>query len=619
MEKNSIILEEVPDSGDALEADRLRVLEEKKARQALAAKKRRRKKLRRRILTLLIVFAILGGATYGILQLFQEEEVETEIWSDFVSRGSINSTVTGSGSTRAVNAKTLTLANGGEVREVYVSAGDHVEVGDLLYEVDSSEAEKALEDAKDRVKSEQKSVLDAKQRIEDANKSVEDARRQLNSHMRKYDDLSFRAPFAGKLLEVEDLNIGDKVSEGQKLGTLVDDRTMELTLYFSYTYENEISVGKTVEVSVPTTMQSIAGTVSEVNKIRRVAPEGSTLFEVVVSVPNPGTLTEGMGATASLAGADGETIDPYEPGTFDYSRSQVLETKAGGEVISVELHNYTDIEAGAVLLQLEDETLKDTEEELESNISSAQNSVSSAEENLYNVEKSLKDAEEGVAKAEKDLESYHATAPIAGSVISCSLVPGETVEANRAAITIADTSVLLVDIQVDSMNIMYVEPGMACDLTMYGSEGEQFFSGTVDTVSMEGKTENGYSYFPATVRVDNAEGLMKPGMPVDYSMLASQSEDCLLVPNQSVKQSALGPCVFVKAETPPEDALDPTQLGLELPEGYSAVAVTVGLSDQTSAEILDGVEEGQEVFVQYMTNSGDSYSSGMGGFAVAVG
>ena len=51
-------------------------------------------------------------------------------------------------------------------------------------------------------------------------------------------------------------------------------------------------------------------------------------------------------------------------------------------------------------------------------------------------------------------------------------------------------------------------------------------------------------------------------------------------------------------------------MGLEIPEGFYAVPVTVGLSDQTSAEIIEGVQEGDEVFVQFMTNQADSWSGG---------
>ena len=601
MEENGTKLAEK----EALEADRARALEVKKARQEAAAKKKRRKVLRKRFIGLGITLAICGGIAFGLYNLFHEEEPEKTVWSDVVYRGSISSMVTGTGSTKARSAKTLTLASGGVVRDVFVSAGDHVEEGDPLYNVDSTEAEKAVKDA-------QQSVEDAHKGIETAQKSVQDYEKQLANLGRSYADLTVTAPFSGKMLEAENIQPGDRIGSGQRLGTLGDDSTMKLTLYFSYAFENDVTQGKAVDVSIPSTMQTLRGTVSEVNKLRRITPEGSSLFEAVVTVSNPGTLTAGMGATASLRAASGEEIYPYEPGALDYSRAQDIEAKAGGDVLLSSLHSYAQVTAGQTLLQIKEDDLSDEADAINSNISNAKDSVRRAEETLANAEESLE-------KAKKALEDYHAVAPMSGTVISCSLIPGETCESGRAAITIADTSVMLVDIQIDSMNIMYIQTGMACDLTMYGSEGEQYFYGTVDTVSMEGKNENGYSYFPATVLVDNPDGMMKPGMPVDYSMTASQSNDCLLVPNQAVKQSALGPCVFVKAETPPENALNPEELGLELPEGFHAVPVTVGLSDQTSAEIVEGVEEGQEVFVQYMTNSGDSWNGGGMGAVVAVG
>lgn len=599
MEENGTKLAEK----EALEADRARALEEKKARQEAAAKKKRRKVLRKRIIGLGITLAICGGVAFGLYRLFHEEEPEKTVWSDVVYRGSISSMVTGTGSTKARSAKTLTLASGGVVRDVFVSAGDHVEEGDPLYNVDSTEAEKAVKDA-------QQAVEDAHKGIETAQKSVQDYEKQLGNLGRSYADLTVSAPFSGKMLDAENIQSGDRIGSGQRLGTLVDDSTMKLTLYFSYAFENDVTQGRAVDVSIPSTMQTLRGTVSEVNKLRRVTPEGSSLFEAVVTVSNPGTLTAGMGATASFLAASGEEVYPYEPGELNYSRSQEIEAKAGGDVLLANLHSYAQVTAGQTLLQIKEDDLSDEADAINSNISNAKDSVRRAEETLANAEESLE-------KAKKALEDYHAVAPMSGTVISCSLIPGETCESGRAAITIADTSVMLVDIQIDSMNIMYVQPEMPCDLTMYGSAGEQYFFGTVDTVSMEGKNENGYSYFPATVLVDNPDGEMKPGMPVDYSMVASQSDDCLLVPNQAVKQSALGTCVFIKADTPPENALNPDELGLDLPEGFHAVPVTVGLSDQTSAEIVDGVEEGQEVFVQYMTNSGDSWSGG--GMAVAIG
>lgn len=318
MEENGVKLEEK----EALEADRARALEEKKARQEAAAKKKRRKVLRKRIIALAVTLGICGGVGFGMYKLFHEEEPERTVWSDVVYRGSISSMVTGTGATKARSAKTLTLASGGVVRDVFVAAGDHVEEGDQLYNVDSTEAEKAVKDA-------QQAVEDAHKGIESAQKSVQDYEKELGNLGRSYADLTVTAPFSGKMLDAENIQAGDRIGSGQRLGTLADDSVMKLTLYFSYAFENDVVAGRTVDVSIPATMQTLSGTVKEVNKLRRITPEGSSLFEAVVTVPNPGTLTAGMGATASFFSASGEEVYPYEPGQLDYSRSQEIEAKAG--------------------------------------------------------------------------------------------------------------------------------------------------------------------------------------------------------------------------------------------------------------------------------------------------
>lgn len=566
-EKNTALLDE----GAKTEEAALTLQEQRIAKREAANKAKKRKIRRKRIITLAIVAAVVGLIVYGMYSLFHEEEAEKTVWSEVVYRGSITSTITGSGETRALSSATLTLTSGGEVREVFVQQGDFVNEGDPLYTVDSTEAEKEVKDA-------EKAVADVQKQIDDLGKA--------------YVDLTVTAPFAGKLIDAPDLKTGEDISAGTSLGTLVDDKTMKLSLYFSYAYENEFSVGKTATISIPATMENVTGKVENINKVNRISPEGSKLFEVVFSLTNPGTLTADMGATAFLTTSGGEEIFAYEAGLLQYNRTQDITTKTSGELASVNLLNYGEVYAGQLLVQLKGDSNADQ---------------------LQTLNDSMEAAQEKLAKAKEALENYNAVSPITGTVLSVSLIPGETVEANRAAVSIANTSVMLVKANIDSMNISYVQPGMYCDIIQYSMTGEQIpMSGVVESVSMEAESENGLSSFPATIRVDNYDNSLRQGMYVEYSMMAAQSEDCLLVPLQAVKQSALGTCVFVAAESAPENALPTEELGLEVPEGFYAVPVSVGLADQSSVEILDGVEEGQEVFVQFMTNSGDSWSMGGG-------
>jgi multidrug efflux pump subunit AcrA (membrane-fusion protein) len=297
-----------------------------------------------------------------------------------------------------------------------------------------------------------------------------------------------------------------------------------------------------------------------------------------------------MGASVVLRTDAGESIYPYEPGKLTYNKTTNIETKVSGEVLAVNLVNYADLSEGESLLKLAGDD---------------------AEEQIATVENQLKTANETLAKAKENLDNFNAVAPISGTVLSCSLKPGDKVEAGRVAVSIADTTVMTVEARIDEMNVSYIKPGMMCNITQWGRNGQQSFMGVVESVSLEGKFENGISFFPAVIKVENPDGALMSGMYIDYSMVASQSDDCLLVPVQAVKYTGEGTCLFVKADQPPENALNAEELALEIPEGFYAIPVKVGLSDNNSAEILEGVEEGTEVFTQFMTNRGDMYGGGI--------
>ncbi len=530
-------------------------------------KKRKKKKVVRKIIAIVIVLAVLGGIAFGMYSLFKKPaEGEKEAMSGFVYMGSIQSMVTGSGVTKPNDSTTIVLSASGTVQEVFVKDGDWVNIGDPLYVIDSTEALEA---------------------VEAAQKTVDGYQEQMDALMASYNNLTITAPYAGKLMDVGEFNEGDSMGNGTKIATLVDDSVMELTLYFSYGYENSIYVGQNATITVPSSMTQAKGSVKEISYVDYVSVEGGRFFEVVLSVNNPGTFTEGTAASAVLTAGDGTDIYPYESGILKFARKTDIISKAHGEITYVNLKNYLRVGAGAVLMTV-------AAEDLEAEIAALKITMQSAQEKLL--------------EAQGRLDDFSAVSPMNGTVLSCSLLPGQEVSAGFTAVSIADTSTMTVEAQIDEMNIAYVKPGMMVDIYQYGRNGQEYFMGTVSTVSMEGKFENGFSYFPAVITVDNPTGTLMSGMYIDYSLLASQSENCLLAPVQAVKYTEQGTCLFVKADSAPENSLDAETLGIEVPEGYYAVPVVVGLSDNTSAEIVEGIEEGAEVFMQYMTNNGNSYS-----------
>ena len=66
-------------------------------------------------------------------------------------------------------------------------------------------------------------------------------------------------------------------------------------------------------------------------------------------------------------------------------------------------------------------------------------------------------------------------------------------------ITIADTSQMIIEIQVDERNARYIKAGLMVDINQYGTP----YVGIVESVSMTASGENGVASIPAVVTVDN--------------------------------------------------------------------------------------------------------------------
>ena len=509
------------------------------------------------LVTAAVVIAVAVVLWYFV---FRETEDLGAIMTDFVQRGSIQSMVEGSGMTKARNSASVTPGTG-KILELYVQEGDQVEAGQPLYKMDDTAAREAVTAAQE---------------------SVDNAQKDLQAVYDKIAELTVKAPHSGNLREVASLKVGDTVTEGDTIATIVNDTKLRLSLYYSYAYEDQIKVGQTAQISIPAIMDSRTGTVEKINKVRFVSPEGATHFEVVFVLDNPGTLTEGMEASAGLTASDGTPIYPYQNGKLEFYETTVVKAKASGPVEQFNLMNYGDVKAGQVMVQL---GAKNTDEEISTK------------------EEALKAAQEKLKTANDELAKYNATAPISGTVLSCSLQEGAEVQSGQG-ISIADTTQMVVEINVDERNARYVKAGMMVNIDQYGTP----YMGIVESVSMTASGENGVASVPAVVTVDNFDGSMIPGTYVSYSFVASQSDDCLTIPIAAVMYVS-----FANVTLP--DTLDAAPV-----EGGGMDGMTDGMTDgemlpedgMIDGEMLpeDGMIDGEMLPEDGMTDGDMSVSDG---------
>ena len=542
---------------EAAEAESAAPVKEKTGlRQRWQAMPRKKRRKYIRLLAVVLVLAILAGV---LLKLFGGQGGgDSQVVTDIVQYGAITSTVQGSGLTKAKSSETITLTTAGTVVDVLVNEGDTVTAGTPLFTIDSPAAESAVQKARS---------------------DVEGYEKQLSQAQKDIAGLNLSPSYPGKLMETVTLNPGDPISKGQKVAVLSDDTRLRLEQYYSYAYAGDLYAGQKVNVSIPAMMTSIPGTVEAVHMVSRITPEGSKLFSADIIVENEGALTADMVASAT-ATVNGETVYPYEAGKLEYYRTGDLVSTVDGTVISSSLVDYLQVTPGQVLVRIDGEE---------------------SESQLFTIQQSLDAARAELETAEKNLANCNATAPIDGMVIGLTILPGDEIAANTTVVTISDTSVITVSANVDERNISYIKPGMPVDLDQWGTPG----FGTVETVSLSSTVNNGVATYPITIAADNTDGSLQVNSYVDYTITASENDNCLILPLQCVRtvtqeDGSSVNVVFVKGDRP-DNAIDTPMVDEEIPSGFWAVPVEIGISDNFNVEIKSGVEEGTEVFTQMQT------------------
>lgn len=166
-------------------------------------------------------------------------------------------------------------------------------------------------------------------------------------------------------------------------------------------------------------------------------------------------------------------------------------------------------------------------------------------------------------------------APTSGVVIEKKVVQGQAIMPGEQLYTIADLSVVWVDVQLREADAAAVRPGSSAAMEIAGLE-ERTFTGRVEyvypTLQEEARAVR------ARVVVANPRGVLKPGMYATVR-LATPARRALTVPNSAVLRTGDRNVVFVDMGG---GALMPHE-------------VKLGLAAGAYTEVLAGLEPGQRV------------------------
>lgn len=208
-----------------------------------------------------------------------------------------------------------------------------------------------------------------------------------------------------------------------------------------------------------------------------------------------------------------------------------------------------------------------------------------AEADVWQARSRYEDALHDYETSQRTFEKARIVTPIAGVVLALArdangrpMADGQKVLQGFEVARIGPIDSLIADIDLVGPELARVRPGQDVRIGHYAFENTTL-PGSILRLSptMDALTHT----FRAEVEVNNAEGLLRPGMFIEATIIADSREDVPVVPRESVTQRSGRSVVFVV-------------------DGQRAVLreVALGLGDDDQVEVREGIQPGERVVVR---------------------
>jgi membrane fusion protein, heavy metal efflux system len=181
-----------------------------------------------------------------------------------------------------------------------------------------------------------------------------------------------------------------------------------------------------------------------------------------------------------------------------------------------------------------------------------------------------------VIDSNASLTAYDVVAPFAGTVLDVAVGTGD-LAADGPLVELADLSSLWVDLHLFGGDAQHIAPAMRVEVIRL-SDGARIDT-KLDRILPGTATASQSTVARATIR--NTDGQWRPGSAVRARVTVSERQATLVVPIEALQPMSNAMVVF-------------TRRG----DIYTARAVRIGARDSTNAEILAGMQAGDEVVVE---------------------
>lgn len=276
------------------------------------------------------------------------------------------------------------------------------------------------------------------------------------------------------------------------------------------------------------------------------------------------------------------------------------------DINKARLESYkAQLNAAEVSLKIADkqykrtQTLKAKKAASDEDLENAQDTFETAKSKVTELQSSIKETEISLSTAETNLGYTKITAPLDGTIVSIPVKEGQTINAamdTPAIVQIADLSQMEILIEISEGDISNIKPGVKVTYSILADLNDVHET-TLKSIDpgLTLLTNNEYTevvesseaiYYYGRLVVPNDERKLRIGMTTQNVIYVENADNVLTIPVTALKTDGTQKYVDVLTA-----------------EGVKKRTVITGVSDGLRVEIKEGVSEGDEVVLAYMSSS----------------
>lgn len=530
--------------------------------------------LNKKKIIVIFLIILLIGSYFGFKKIKGQEQKLRYVLTE-VEKGTIISTVSGSGQISSLDQADIKSKISGEILNIFVEKGEEVKKGEVLFELDKKDKERALRDAQIALDNAKKNLEKATEEFTNLRKQIEDSLNTAYNNGLTTLDLGFKT-------------LNNIISSLKSIFEECNFEGCKGSDFDYYLYLIGVMEDKTFPYWEEGAEKKFEKFKEEFNSLREqflLLRKDSSQKEIKnyldLFYQFSSSFSEFLRQSLNLISEYQKTIEERNitpPISLSITNTQ-------HSLISSAYSTTSNLFSSVEKLKLEIENLE----------MNSPRQLKNAQMAIEDAQSDLKKKEEAFSDAKESLENCLIYAPFRGVVANLNVKERDTISANSVLATLI-TKEKIAQISLNEIDAAMVKVGQKATLT-FDAVPDLTLTGKVIEIDTVGTVSQGVVSYGVKIILDSDDERIKPSMSVTAEIIIEIKNDVFVLPNSAIKNQ--GNLKYVELIEASEELKKQLKIGsqITLPKGIQIKnqIIETGLSNDTHTEIISGLKEGDIV------------------------